>query len=319
MDSSFMAMLAATHKRPLVMQHRPSPADPVLSALVAAADAAAGKAKDEPSPLGGGVVGGGESTAPPSSFAGAATSSISAADSAAPPRPGMGVAFGSTAEEAAFMQARQMAFQQYFAMQQRIAVQHQLALHQMAMRPPNGIGQMAVQPHLLAGHPQAKRLREDGYGSTLPREGEDTAGPAGERPHKEGGRWALWVLELKVRERNTLAEERSLTQSELADLKVETKRHQRALAQRKYHKKRAMAAGKSYGRPGRPRTRGVADRPKVSEEMNFRGKKKKERASTSSDTGAGGGTLADSGGGSSLKAGGGGSIDTAPPGKTPIF
>eukprot|EP00729_Bicosta_minor_P009642 gene9642-32224_t len=77
--------------------------------------------------------------------------------------------------------------------------------------------------------------------------------PPGERPHKEGSRWAVWVLDMKVKQRNTLAQNRGFTKNELADLKRETKRHQRARAQQRYHKKRALAAGKSYSRPGRPR------------------------------------------------------------------
>ena len=82
--------------------------------------------------------------------------------------------------------------------------------------------------------------------------------PAGERPHMEGSKWANWVLDMKVKQRNTLAQTRGFTKAQLADLKKETKRYQRARAQQRYHKKRALATGKSYSRPGRPR---LEDKP----------------------------------------------------------
>jgi len=71
---------------------------------------------------------------------------------------------------------------------------------------------------------------------------------------KVDGKWNDWILELSAKERKDLVLSRNLSAEDLADLKISTRRYKRARAQRRYHKKRAIAAGKSYSRPGRPRT-----------------------------------------------------------------
>jgi len=72
------------------------------------------------------------------------------------------------------------------------------------------------------------------------------------RAHKVDGKWQTWVLDLISNDRKALAVERRFTRDEVLDLQIVARKHKRATAQRKYHKKKALAAGKSYTKRGRP-------------------------------------------------------------------
>ena len=168
-----------------------------------------------------------------------------------------------------------MPVQQQLAFPQQMAfyhlIQQQLALEQKQLYQKQQ-QQQQQQPPRSPRPPRPKRP------AAAPTANEPASGD-GPTPHKVDGIWANWVLEMKVRDRNILAQTRNFTTLEIAELKVETKRHQHTKAQKRYHKKRAMAAGKSYSRPGRPRIRGVADEPTLSsEKISFRPRKKKKEA-----------------------------------------
>ena len=72
------------------------------------------------------------------------------------------------------------------------------------------------------------------------------------------GKWQSWVLELTMKERTKLAEKHAIAGEELRLLKLATRRYKRARAQRQYHKRQAVAAGKSHSKQGRPKGDGPA-------------------------------------------------------------
>lgn len=76
-------------------------------------------------------------------------------------------------------------------------------------------------------------------------------------PTKVNGEWAQWVLSLVAAQRNRLIAERGFSKEQVLDLRKVARKYKRALAQRRYHKKKATAAGTNHCKPGRPpRSRG---------------------------------------------------------------
>ena len=73
-------------------------------------------------------------------------------------------------------------------------------------------------------------------------------GSNSEQALKVNGKWEDWVLNLTLKERNVLSLKHGFSEEEADHLKQSTRKYKRARAQRRYHKKRAVAAGNSHAR-----------------------------------------------------------------------
>lgn len=73
-------------------------------------------------------------------------------------------------------------------------------------------------------------------------------GSNSEQALKVNGKWKDWVLNLTLKERNVLSLKHGFSEEEADHLKQSTRKYKRARAQRRYHKKRAVAAGNSHER-----------------------------------------------------------------------
>ena len=92
--------------------------------------------------------------------------------------------------------------------------------------------------------------------STRDRKGNSRTGsyplPPTTKPVKVKGKWQDWVLDLVAKQRKELATQREFSTQDVLDLRKAARKYKRAMAQRRYHKKRAVAAGTSHDKPGRP-------------------------------------------------------------------